>query len=279
MLDGEEETYKHLPDRASREQFIAEFWKKRDPDPTTEENEFKLEFAERIEEANELFGYGFGRRGMNTGRGWNSDQGRVYLILGPPDRLRHYMREVDPAMRTTVVDPQRGVVTEHVQIEEWFYEKYSSPIEFERADRGWHLGTQTPAVLSILQEAKEALIAPEYAASLRHGISLQAVYEEGEILIEIPPERLNYKEAGEFLFAAVRISVEVTFEGEKLEEFTRTQEFKLTETELLAQPSFTISIPYTPQARGSYIFELVVEDKMSMTVSRYRCRVEYKHTP
>ena len=117
MLEEEEEAYRNLPDIESRERFMEEFWKKRDPDPTTEENEFVQEFTERIEEANELFGYGFGSKGMNTGRGWNSDQGRIYLVLGPPDRIRRFSREVEPAMRSGVDDPRRGQIPEAVQIE------------------------------------------------------------------------------------------------------------------------------------------------------------------
>ena len=38
-----------------REKFIEDFWRSRDPDPDTEENEFKQEFFERIAYANEHF--------------------------------------------------------------------------------------------------------------------------------------------------------------------------------------------------------------------------------
>jgi len=277
MLDDEIETYSQLGDDKSRKQFFEEFWKKRDPDPTTDENEFKLEFAERIKEANELFGYGFGRRGMNTGRGWNSDQGRIYLVLGHPDRIRHYWREVDPAMRTTVDDPQRSLIQERVQIEEWFYERYSSPIEFERADRGWHLGTQTPAVLSIIQEAKEELIASEYSPSLKHSLFLEGHFDEDGIVIEIPTDCLNYKGEGKYLKASIRITIVVFFEEKKEEQFAQTKDFHLTESELLAQSSFVFKIPYVVAEKGSYVFELLAEDAMSMTVSQFRSRVEYKY--
>jgi len=57
--------------------FIEEFWKRRDPDPSTPENEFKDEYLGRIEKANDLF-FGEGRPG------WLTDRGRIYVLFGPP---------------------------------------------------------------------------------------------------------------------------------------------------------------------------------------------------
>lgn len=68
-----------------KEEFKEEFWKRRDPNPDTEENEFKIEFFNRIERANELF-HGEGREG------WLTDRGRIYILFGPPtDRMRYPM--------------------------------------------------------------------------------------------------------------------------------------------------------------------------------------------
>ncbi len=67
---------------AERAQFIDEFWKARDPDPSTEENEFRDEYYRRIDEANRLF-----REGSP---GWLSDRGRILILLGEPDRRDTY---------------------------------------------------------------------------------------------------------------------------------------------------------------------------------------------
>ncbi len=63
-----------------RKNFIEEFWKRRDPVPETEENEFRDEYFKRIEEANKLFGKG----------GWLQDRGMVYILLGPPTERYTY---------------------------------------------------------------------------------------------------------------------------------------------------------------------------------------------
>lgn len=69
--------FKNTPPE-EREKFIEEFWKVRDPDPTSEENEFRDEYYHRIETANHLF-----REGSS---GWLSDRGRIFILLGEPER-------------------------------------------------------------------------------------------------------------------------------------------------------------------------------------------------
>jgi GWxTD domain-containing protein len=65
-----------------RKQFIEDFWKKRDPSPSTDENEFRDEYYQRIEKANRLF-----REGSS---GWLTDRGRAYILLGDPERRNAY---------------------------------------------------------------------------------------------------------------------------------------------------------------------------------------------
>lgn len=80
----ERKIFLYLPP-SEREAFIKEFWEKRDPDPDTEENEFKEEYFERIEMANLLFKGG-------GAPGWLQDRGRVYILLGPPMERYTYPR-------------------------------------------------------------------------------------------------------------------------------------------------------------------------------------------
>jgi GWxTD domain-containing protein len=68
---------------SERSRFIEEFWKSRDSDPTTEVNEFKIEYLKRIAEAKHLFPEG----GMS---GWLTDRGRIYIQLGPPEQRDRY---------------------------------------------------------------------------------------------------------------------------------------------------------------------------------------------
>lgn len=81
IITGKErKIFLELPD-SEKDAFIDEFWNRRDPDPDTAENEFKMEYFDRLEEAERLF-TGEGRPG------WLTDRGRIYILFGPPlDRI------------------------------------------------------------------------------------------------------------------------------------------------------------------------------------------------
>src|ERR1700760_4569217 len=49
----EKRAFKALQTDEERENFIENFWRRRDPDPDTEENEFRDQYYERIAYANE----------------------------------------------------------------------------------------------------------------------------------------------------------------------------------------------------------------------------------
>lgn len=80
----ERRIFLELPD-SDKPAFIEGFWQRRDPDPDTEENEFKAEFFKRMDEASRLF--------ISEGiPGWMTDRGRIYILFGPPtDRIEESM--------------------------------------------------------------------------------------------------------------------------------------------------------------------------------------------
>jgi len=65
-----------------RENFIENFWRRRDPNPDTEENEYREEYYERIAYANEKFTSGI--------PGWKTDRGRIYIAWGKPDSIESH---------------------------------------------------------------------------------------------------------------------------------------------------------------------------------------------
>ena len=71
------QAWKRLATDEEREQFIEQFWLRRDPTPDTAENEFKEEHYRRIAYANERYASGI--------PGWKTDRGRIYITFGPPD--------------------------------------------------------------------------------------------------------------------------------------------------------------------------------------------------
>ncbi len=82
ITDEERKAFKQLNTDEERENFVEQFWLRRDPTPDTEENEFKEEHYRRIAYANEHYASGI--------PGWKTDRGRVYIVYGPPDEIESH---------------------------------------------------------------------------------------------------------------------------------------------------------------------------------------------
>ncbi|MFP4082778.1 MAG: GWxTD domain-containing protein [Candidatus Aminicenantes bacterium] len=87
ITDLEKEVFLQLQTDKERLLFMEAFWKHRDPTPATPENEFKEEHYRRIDYAN----YHFGRAASKPG--WETDRGRIYIILGKPQHVSRYYGE------------------------------------------------------------------------------------------------------------------------------------------------------------------------------------------
>jgi len=125
ITDEERKAFKKLATDDERERFIEEFWRRRDPDPDTDENEFKEEYYERIAYANEHFSSGI--------PGWKTDRGRIWIMYGKPDE-----RETHP-MGGAYERPsyEGGGSTSTYPFEIWFYRYLAgvgSGIEIEFVD-------------------------------------------------------------------------------------------------------------------------------------------------
>jgi len=79
ITSEEKKAFTALKIDEERENFIEAFWRRRDPNPDTEENEYREEYYERIAYANEKFTSGI--------PGWMTDRGRTYIAWGKPDSV------------------------------------------------------------------------------------------------------------------------------------------------------------------------------------------------
>jgi GWxTD domain-containing protein len=101
--------WKKLRTNAEREQFIAEIWHRRDPDPDTEENEYREAYYERLAYVNEHFASGT--------PGYKTDRGRIYLKYGKPDEVESHPSG-GPYERASY---EGGGSTSTYPFERWFY--------------------------------------------------------------------------------------------------------------------------------------------------------------
>jgi len=125
ISDSEREAFKKLATDDEREQFIEAFWRRRDPDPDTDENEYKEEYFERIAHANEKFASGV--------PGWKTDRGRTYVMFGKPDSVESH----PSGGQYERPSYHGGGSTSTYPFEVWFYryiEGVGSGIEIEFVD-------------------------------------------------------------------------------------------------------------------------------------------------
>src|SRR5271170_186774 len=79
LTDQELKAFKSLSNDEERDNFIEQFWLRRNPNPDSPENEFREEHYRRIAYANEHFAAGK--------PGWKTDRGHMYISFGKPDSI------------------------------------------------------------------------------------------------------------------------------------------------------------------------------------------------
>ena len=82
ITNDEKKAFKALATDEERENFIENFWRRRDPNPDTEENEYREQYYERIAYANEHYASGI--------PGWKTDRGKIYIAWGKPDSVESH---------------------------------------------------------------------------------------------------------------------------------------------------------------------------------------------
>jgi GWxTD domain-containing protein len=108
ISDEEREIFRSLTSEEEKERFVEQFWLRRDPDPSTTDNEFHIEHYRRIQYANDWYGSGEA--------GWKTDRGRVYIVFGPPTEVTRFQGgQYERPMS------EGGGVTTTYPFEKWYY--------------------------------------------------------------------------------------------------------------------------------------------------------------
>ncbi len=80
--------WKTINDIEGKRNFLFNFWKARDTNLDTPQNEYKKEYFERVAEAN--------RKYSNIQKkGWRTDRGRVLILYGEPSEIERHPNQVD----------------------------------------------------------------------------------------------------------------------------------------------------------------------------------------
>ncbi len=258
MLKDEIKIYKHLPDQGAREKFIEEFWEKRDPTPETEINENRIEFEHRVDFVDRLF-----RERVGKGRGWESDRGKVYLLLGEPDERS--------TQHITIYD--RFGLPKQALAEVWVYNYHRVYLEFVDADDMgvYRLRIWPVELLSAIERAKFTIQSPGKTAP---AIEFKTIVNKNEIKLHIPIKSVSFSETAEGMKARFKVTLFIYKDYEKISQKEETMEVAGRKEELLKREDIELVLPLDLPSPGKYLLDIVVEEMASG--AKYRDLIKYK---
>ncbi len=248
MTKEEERIFRRLPDPESRKEFIADFWEKRDPNPGTDKNVYKLEFEGRVDYANKRFREG--------GPGYNTDRGRIYIFMGPPDKFEEYFTHNDPDVRGPILW--------------WIYYDYYLGIEFvdERNNGQYKIRRYDGNFFEALDQLKLGQWVMTKDVFKKRVVKFDLAYDPAReaLTITIPADSLTFRENEEGKF---QVDLEFIFyiypdEGKSKETYRERKIFSATNAELLdlKTTEFVFSRPLPP---GTNYVDVIIKGSEDST--------------
>jgi GWxTD domain-containing protein len=249
----EKAQFLNLNSSEDRESFIKDFWKKRDPDPLTEINEFKEGYFQRIAEANRLFG---------KKKGWLTDRGRVLVLLGPPETKRVF---------------PTGYNMGDLPAEVWFYGVYNYPIIFVDRYRsgGYELSPLSAQHIATIQRAIQLLqpvVKPEGSKRFDFDIEFKRSDSDSNQVMAtllIPFKNILFEEKDGKFHAGLAVKIEIQDQkGNKYPDVVKR--FKVAVTREQIKQNKAVLREIIPLQLGQGSFEYIVtlaspRDNMKVT--------------
>lgn len=250
ITKNEKKKFFSLVTEEERTIFIENFWKKRDPDLSTEENEFKTLYYGLIEEANHLFK-------DESKEGWLTDRGRVYILLGPPEhrRFRPGMVGAEAAARSWY----------HLPHERWYYGFYLI-VFVDRMENGrfelsplssQHVATILRTSMDFKPTVGKEKIPYNFAIKLN-----KEKDDQLELQVNIPYENILFQQTENRFSATLTLHVDIfDSDDKKIQNFSKEYIVSLTEEELKAvKKPYVLKVPLTLNP-GKYHLQTILGSK------------------
>jgi GWxTD domain-containing protein len=200
ITDDEHKGFTRLSNDEEREQFVEQFWLRRDPTPDTEENEYKEEHYRRIAYANERFASGV--------PGWKTDRGRIYIQHGPPDEIEShpsggtYQRPIEEGGGQTSIYP----------FEKWRYRHLDGVgddvmIEFvDSSGSGEFRISIDPSEKDALQHLPSSFPQPSNIGAAPLPASMNAFNRIEQLSNELKPPPIKFKDLEAAVSSSIRFN-------------------------------------------------------------------------
>jgi GWxTD domain-containing protein len=245
MTREESKIFRLLPDRDSRKEFIDDFWAKRDPNTDTDVNEFKKEFERRVDYVSKRF--------KSEGQpGWNTDRGRIYIFMGPPDKFQEDFSHGDPAVSGSIIW--------------WIYYNYGLGIEFvdEKGNGTYRIRQYQGDFFEAMDVLKLGTYLGASDAFLKRAVKFDLSYDRasGGVDIALPVKSINFEEneEGKF-FVDLRFKFYV-YSGAGLAKTVREEDRTFVgsnrEIDALNNVTFRFVLPFQP---GVNYIDVIIQGK------------------
>ena len=233
----ERKIFLELPD-SEKEAFKKNFWYIRDPDPDTEENEFKMEYMERIDTASNIF--------LGEGMpGWLTDRGRIYILFGPPlERLTYPPGSYAGSSGQEVWYYGNFPVVFVDSTNSGQYELVTYDLTGLRSINLMYMHEFSKAQFQAFGYPDEAKEAFDFTWRIHEG-NIGEEKTEGIIEIEIPYKVIWLLSEGDMLKTVLDVQLELKdFEGKIIWRCERAFEVEVQENEFQKEKEFIMEIPF-----------------------------------
>jgi len=244
MTSAENKIFKLLPDADARKEFIQDFWAKRNPDPDSGTNTFKTEYEGRVAYANKHFREG--------GLGMNTDRGRIYIFMGPPEKVEEFFTHNDPTVRGSLI--------------QWIYYTADFGVEFAdvRNNGQYKIHQYTGDIWGAMNLFKIGQWVGPDSAFKQRDVTFNLKYDapKKELVLLIPARFLLLRENAD---GKLQVGLDFKFyiyenEGAKRDIYTESKSFVTEDPEYEKAGDITFRFAY-PLKPGKNFVDVIIQGK------------------
>lgn len=226
MTTEEQARFQEIETPKAQENFIEEFWQRRNPHPGSPVNDLREEISSRVDFCNNWF-----RESPSLHPGWYTDRGRIYIVLGPPDARERQ-------------DAPYGAgsgIYRNKSYERWTYQQHALTLYFVNSQTfgGYRLEMPPLSLHRILESVKNAMLNGQ--SSQLSSLTVTTSRRSGRIDITLQIPEIYFEEQDGAYIARFKLVVSREEKGER-EPTSLPRIIKMESSALLKSPTLTLSI-------------------------------------
>lgn len=285
----ERKVFNNLASVEARKRFIQYFWEIRNPNPYSDDNEFKLEIERRFDHVNNYLKEG-------NLPGWKTDRGRIYMLLGEPDLIEEKQVFNDPGLHGLIFWYYTSTDLDYIKgsdlglyilfIDESGTGRYYICVHEIFVTDGTGQEYRYPGtdlrLLDLAEQMKFKHILKKDDAFEKSNLEFQLTYDNRDraIVLSIQPRNFSYDQNAETTdTVAAKVKIDLLFykSDEEFSKHTEVKTVTLKKEDLLSDtpPPITIVIPMAFK-KGKFTVDTLVSDMLGDAARRNIFAIEIK---